>query len=77
MTTDSVIAALADRLWDVALALHADPELAFDEHRAADRRRHLRSHPEFATAAAGSRAREAMLAAHSPPPRSTFSANRT
>jgi len=31
------IAVLADRLWDVALALHREPELAFDEHRAADR----------------------------------------
>jgi amidohydrolase len=31
------IDALADRLWDVACALHADPELAFEEHHAADR----------------------------------------
>ena len=31
------IAALADDLWDVAGALHADPELAFAEHRAAQR----------------------------------------
>ncbi|GAB3896911.1 amidohydrolase [Kibdelosporangium lantanae] len=28
---------MTDRLWDVACALHADPETAFDEHRAADR----------------------------------------
>ena len=27
----------ADRIWEVALALHGDPELAFAEHRAADR----------------------------------------
>jgi amidohydrolase len=31
------IALRADRLWDVATALHADPETAFEEHRAADR----------------------------------------
>jgi amidohydrolase len=31
------VAAYADRLWDVALALHGDPELSFAEHRAADR----------------------------------------
>jgi amidohydrolase len=37
VSVGSEIAALADRLWDVALALHRDPELAFDEHRAADR----------------------------------------
>ncbi len=30
-------AGLEDRLWDVALALHADPELAFAEHRATAR----------------------------------------
>ncbi|MET9429007.1 amidohydrolase [Streptomyces sp. NPDC003036] len=29
------VAARADRLWDVALALHRDPETAFEEHRAA------------------------------------------
>ncbi|MEV4313786.1 amidohydrolase [Actinocrispum sp. NPDC049592] len=28
---------MADRLWDVACALHADPETAFEEHHAADR----------------------------------------
>jgi amidohydrolase len=27
----------ADRIWEVALALHGEPELAFAEHRAADR----------------------------------------
>jgi amidohydrolase len=31
------VAARADRLWDVATALHADPEVAFEEHRSADR----------------------------------------
>jgi amidohydrolase len=31
------VAARADLLWDVARALHADPEVAFEEHRAADR----------------------------------------
>jgi amidohydrolase len=31
------VAPYADRLWDVALALHGDPETAFAEHRAADR----------------------------------------
>ncbi len=30
-------AGLDDRLWEVALALHAEPELAFAEHRAAER----------------------------------------
>ncbi|MEU2271538.1 amidohydrolase, partial [Streptomyces olindensis] len=29
------VAARADALWDVALRLHADPEYAFAEHRAA------------------------------------------
>jgi amidohydrolase len=33
----SLVAPYADRLWDVALALHRDPETAFGEHRAADR----------------------------------------
>lgn len=33
----SGVAPYADRLWDVALALHRDPETAFAEHRAADR----------------------------------------
>jgi amidohydrolase len=28
---------MSERLWEVACALHADPETAFDEHRAADR----------------------------------------
>ena len=34
---DEAVDGLAERLWDVALALHRDPELAFDEHRAAAR----------------------------------------
>ncbi|GAA4666843.1 amidohydrolase [Amycolatopsis dongchuanensis] len=34
---DSAVDGLADRLWDVALSLHRDPELAFEEHRAAAR----------------------------------------
>ncbi len=41
-TTDSLysrvkeeVAARADRLWDVALALHREPETAYEEHRAA------------------------------------------
>jgi amidohydrolase len=33
----SLVAPYAELLWDVALALHRDPETAFDEHRAADR----------------------------------------
>jgi amidohydrolase len=33
----SRVAPYADRLWDVALALHGEPETAFAEHRAADR----------------------------------------
>ena len=33
----SLVAPYAERLWDVALALHRDPETAFDEHRAVDR----------------------------------------
>jgi amidohydrolase len=37
VTAAEAVAAHADRLWDVALALHRDPETAFDEHRAADR----------------------------------------
>jgi amidohydrolase len=33
----SRVAPFTDLLWDVALALHGDPETAFAEHRAADR----------------------------------------
>jgi metal-dependent amidase/aminoacylase/carboxypeptidase family protein len=34
-TVDANVDRLADRLWDVAGTLHRDPELAFEEHRAA------------------------------------------
>lgn len=37
MSAGAAVAARADRLWDVALALHRDPETAFAEHRAASR----------------------------------------
>jgi amidohydrolase len=37
VTATAAVAAHAERLWDVALALHRDPETAFAEHRAADR----------------------------------------
>jgi amidohydrolase len=36
-TIEASLTSHADRLWDVALALHRDPETAFEEHRAADR----------------------------------------
>jgi amidohydrolase len=59
------VARRADSLWDVACALHADPETAFAEHRAAERltgeleragfevRRHVAGLPTAFTAVSG------------------------